>query len=143
MSKTLRHGTFAVLIWALLVHPAALSGQDARGARPPVVHVVTGDPDRAGPFVERITFAAGFHTDPHAHSVDLTETVLRGRLMQGLGAAFDTSRVVALLPGSTLVVKAGVIHYDWWPAGGELEIRGTGPVGDVIVDSTGKPVPPR
>jgi quercetin dioxygenase-like cupin family protein len=102
MSATLRRNTFTALTWGLLAPAAGLSGHGTAGSPRPVVQVVTGNPTQAGRFVERITLAAGFHTDPHRHSVDLTERVLRGRLMLGLGATFDTTRTVAVLPGSTI-----------------------------------------
>lgn len=105
----------------------------------PVARTITGDPQKAGRFVVRITFPRGFHTDPHYHSVDITGRVLRGRLLMGASARFDTTEVVPFEQRGSPVVKAGQVHYDWWPEGGELEIQGVGPMRSVMVDSTGKP----
>jgi hypothetical protein len=105
----------------------------------PVARTITGDPQKAGRFVVRITFPRGFHTDPHYHSVDITGRVLRGRLLMGSSARFDTAQVVPFEQRGSPVVEAGQVHYDWWPEGGELEIEGVGPMRTVMVDSTGKP----
>jgi hypothetical protein len=68
--------------------------------------------------------------------------ILSGTLMLGSGPVFDTiTRVVAVLPGSTVIVKASSLHFDWWPGGGELEIEGIGPMTNILVDSSGKPLP--
>jgi hypothetical protein len=130
---------FTVIGWVLLSYPARLLGQDTASTSQPVARIVAGDPSQAGHFVVRITFPAGFHTDPHRHNVDLIGRVLRGRLMLGSGARFDTTRVVAVEQGQTTVVKAAQLHVDWWPAGGELEIEGEGPLETVLVDTTGSP----
>jgi len=61
--------------------------------------------------------------------------------MTGLGDRFDTAQVVVVEAGNTILVKAGVAHYDWFPEGGELEISGVGPVDGAVVDGTGKVMP--
>lgn len=141
MSPTLIRNTMGVVTWALLAHPAGLVGQDTVSTPRPVAQVLSGNPTQAGRFVVRITFAAGSHTDPHHHGVDLTVRVLRGRHMLGWGARFDTTRVVPVEPGNSTVVKAGVNHFDWFRENGELEIEGEGPMETVMVDSTGKAIP--
>lgn len=142
MSATPSRAIFAAICWALLAHPAALAGQDSLSAGPRV-QVMAGEPTQAGHFVVRITFPAGFHTEPHYHSVDITGRVLEGRLLMGSSARFDTTRVVAVERGRTTVVRAAQIHFDWWPEGGELEIEGEGPMETLMVDSSGKALPPR
>ena len=133
-------GVAAVII---LAGPSSLPAQGQPASSKPVVTVVSGDPTRAGTFVLRVSYPAGFHNAPHRHSIDLTGTVLHGRLMMGQGTRFDTSRVVAVDSGRTTVVAAGSEHFDWWPQGGELEIRGVGPLATVPVDSGGTPAPAR
>ena len=115
--RTVARG-FAVACSALFAHPAGLAGQDSLSA--PVVRAVTGDPGRAGRFVVRIVFPRGFHSEPHYHNVDVTGRVLRGRLLMGSGARFDTTRVVPFERRGSNVVEARQIHFDWWPEGGEL-----------------------
>ena len=112
----------------LALSPAALYPQAPAADPRPTVRVISGDPTKPGPFVERITFTPGLHTDPHRHNIDLHERVIRGPLMMGLGTQFDTTTVVAINAGSTIVIKAGVPHYDWFPEGGELELSGEGPL---------------
>jgi hypothetical protein len=131
-------GAFASVIVA---RPAALVGQDTSATPKPVVKVLAGNPDQAGHSTVRITFPAGFHTDPHHHGVDLAVRVRSGRLMLGWGATFDTTRVVAFQPGSRTVIPAGKDHYDWFPDGAEVEYESEGPWQSVLVDSAGKPVP--
>ncbi len=130
---------FVAACAALFARPDGLAGQDSVSA--PVVRAVTGDPGRAGRFVARITFPRGFHSEPHYHNVDVTGRVLRGRLLMGTGARFDTIRVVPFERRGSKVVRAREIHFDWWPDGGELEIEGEGPLETIVVDSTGLALP--
>jgi hypothetical protein len=143
MSTTHAWSTFAAVAWAGLIYPARLYAQEQPAPPKPVVTVVSGDPSAPGPFVLRVAYPAGFHNDPHRHNIDLTGTVLRGQLMMGQGTRFDTSGVVAVDSGRTTVVKAGRDHFDWWPRGGELEIRGVGPLATVPADRGGTPAPAR
>jgi hypothetical protein len=144
MSPTRTWSTFGAVAWAALIYPPGLYAQEQQPTPPkPVVTVVSGDPGQRGPFVLRVRYPAGFHNDPHRHNIDLTGTVLRGRLMMGQGTRFDTSSVVAVDSGRTTVVQAGRDHFDWWPQGGELEIRGVGPLATVPADSGGTPAPTR
>ncbi|HET8622718.1 MAG TPA: hypothetical protein VFM14_04085 [Gemmatimonadales bacterium] len=115
------------------------AGQDSLTG--PMVRMITGDPEKPGRFVVRITFPRGSHTEPHYHTADVTGRVLRGRLLMGSTARFDTTRVVPFEQRGSKVVKAREVHFDWWPEGGELEIEGKGPMETVMVDSTGKPLP--
>jgi hypothetical protein len=128
-----------VVAGAVLACPRGLLAQQQRPAPKPVVTVVSGDPTHTGPFVLRVTYPVGFHNDPHRHNIDLTGTVLRGTLMMGQGVRFDTTRVVVVDSGRASVVKAGRAHFDWWPRGGELEIRGVGPLETVPADSAEAP----
>lgn len=125
----------------LVAHPAALVGQDTSAAGKPVMRVLAGNPERAGHSTVRITFPAGFHTDPHHHGVDLTAKVRSGRLMLGWGTTFDTTRVTAFQPGSRTAIPAGKDHYDWFPEGGEVDYGSEGPWETVLVDTAGKPLP--
>lgn len=131
---------FAAVCWSLPAWPTRAAGQDSASA--PIVQRISGDPERAGRFIVRITFPRGFHTDPHYHTVDITGRVLRGRLLMGSSARFDTTRVVPFERRGSNLVEAGQIHFDWWPEGGELEIEGEGPMQTIMVDSTGKALPP-
>lgn len=125
---------FAIMGSTVLTHPARLVGQDTLSA-PYRVRAISGDPHQTGHFIVRVTFPVGSHTDPHHHSVDLTERIVRGRLLMGSSARFDTTRVVAFDSGSTTMVRAGQVHYDWWPDGGELEMEGDGPMQSTMADS--------
>ena len=126
-----------------LAHPAAVIGQDTSATAKHAVKVLAGNPDQPGHSKVRITFPAGFHTDPHHHGVDLAATVRSGRLMMGWGTTFDTTRVVAFQRGSRTVIPAGKDHYDWFPVGAEVEYESEGAWQTVLVDSAGKPVPSR
>jgi hypothetical protein len=129
-------GRIAGVLKELKRQPA---GQDSVSG--PIVRMITGDPAQPGRFVVRITFPRGAHTNPHYHSVDITGRVLRGKLLMGSSARFDTTEVVPFERRGSPVVKAGQVHFDWWPEGGELEIEGVGPMQTIMVDSTGKPRP--
>lgn len=131
----------AALAWPMFTLPAVLAGQEAPPTDRPVVKVLSGKPESAGHFSLHITYPPGSRTHPHYHSVDLTARVLRGRLLVGEAPRFDTTQVMAVEAESTVVMKAGQIHFDWWPNGGELAVEGEGPMTTVLVDSTGKPLP--
>lgn len=131
----------AALASAMVARPVILAGQDTSTTAGPVVKVLAGNPDQAGHSAVRITFPAGFHTDPHHHGVDLTARVRSGKLMLGWGTRFDTTRVVALQPGSSTVIPAAKDHFDWAPEGAEVDYESEGPWQTVLVDTAGKPLP--
>jgi hypothetical protein len=133
--------TLAALAATSLTRPAVLVGQDTSAAAKPVVKVLTGNPDQAGHSAVRITFPAGFHTDPHHHGVDLTAKVRSGRLMLGWGTTFDTARVTPFQPDNSTVIPAGKDHYDWFPERAEVDYESEGPWESVLVDTAGKPLP--
>jgi mannose-6-phosphate isomerase-like protein (cupin superfamily) len=136
-------GVIALAAFAsvLVARPAALVAQDTSATAKPVVKILAGNPDQAGHSAVRITFPAGFHTEPHHHGVDLVAKVRSGRLMLGWGATFDTTRVTPFQPGSSTVIPAGKDHYDWFPEGGEVDYESAGPWETVLVDTAGKPIP--
>jgi mannose-6-phosphate isomerase-like protein (cupin superfamily) len=131
------------LVSSMVARPVALVGQDTLPTARPVVKVLAGDPAQAGPSAVRITFPAGFHTDPHHHGVDLAVRVRSGRLMMGWGITFDTTRVVAFQPGSSTVIPAGKDHFDWFPEGAEVDYESKGPWETTFVDTVGTSVPSR
>jgi hypothetical protein len=136
---------FALAAFAVTViaRPAAVAGQDTAATAGPAVKVLAGDPDKPEPSTVRITFPAGFHTDPHHHGVDLTATVRSGMLFMGWNTRFDTTLVVAFPPGSRSVIPAGKDHFDWFPDGAEVDYESPGPWQTVLVDSAGKAIPSR
>jgi len=141
MKTSLRSIALAALALTMFARPAAVVGQDTARTAKPVVKVLSGDPDKTGHSAVRITFPAGFYTDPHHHAVDLAVSVRTGPLMLGWGTTFDTTRVTALKPGSRTVIPAGKDHFDWFPKGGEVDYESDGPWQTVLVDTAGKPLP--
>jgi len=103
------------------------------GAAPPSLPagaqaaVLYGDPGKAGPFVLRLKFPAGFAVPPHRHSKDEPVTVISGRLLIGAGAKLDRAAATALAPAGFVYLPAGMAHFAIADADTVVQINGMGP----------------
>lgn len=84
--------------------------------------------DKAGIFIERSDFPAGYIGMPHIHNETLYFTVLKGSVYFALGDKLDTTLPIKRLgPGSFVVIPADKAHYEWFTEPCTLEIVGMGP----------------
>ena len=95
-----------------------------RGAR---IAVLMGDPAKAGPFVVRLRFPAGYVFPPHTHSVDELVTVISGTVYAGKGRTLDRSKGRPLGAHGYNPQRANEPHYLWTPRETTIQIHGNGP----------------
>ncbi len=112
----------------------ALTAADVKWGPPPPslskgaqFAVVSGDPTKAGPFVIRLKFPAGYKVAPHWHPNDEHVTVLSGMMALGMGEKFDASAMKNLSAGSFAVLPAEMRHFAMAKTAAVLQVHGTGP----------------
>jgi hypothetical protein len=74
--------------------------------------VLSGDPNKEGPYVIRLRWLPGNMSRPHFHPQDRHFVVVSGTWWIGSGEKYDPESTVAAGPGSYVLHKAGAIHYD-------------------------------
>ena len=97
--------------------------------------VLYGDPSKAGVFVARTKFPAGFKVMPHTHPDEWrTVVVVSGTLYFGLGEKFDESKVQARPAGTFFSEPKGTPHFAWAKDGEVvIQITGMGPTGTTVI----------
>ena len=101
--------------------------------------VLVGDPDKPGPYVERIKVPPNASVPPHSHPDTENITVLAGSFGIGTGDKFDKSKGAVLGVGSFYMLPANTVHYAWsGPKGVTLQIHGAGPSGMTMVEPAKK-----
>ena len=95
-----------------------------RGAQ---IAILMGDPTKAGPFVVRLKFPAGYVFPPHTHSVDELVTVMSGTVYAGKGMTLDRSKGRPLAAHGYNPQRADEPHYLWTPGETIIQIHGVGP----------------
>jgi hypothetical protein len=101
--------------------------------------VLLGSPAKAGPFVLRLKFPAGFGVPPHRHSQDELVTVLSGKFAIASGDEFDWGNLKSLPPASFVRLPAGTPHYAWAEVETVVQINGTGPFDVIYVNPEDDP----
>jgi quercetin dioxygenase-like cupin family protein len=89
--------------------------------------VVSGDPGKAGPFVVRAKFPAGYKIQPHWHPTDENVTVLVGTMAVGMGEKFDTQAMKEMPTGSYAMMPAKMRHYAMAKTNAIIQVHGQGP----------------
>jgi quercetin dioxygenase-like cupin family protein len=76
--------------------------------------VICGDPSKAGVYVLRARFPAGFKLMPHFHPDEWrTAIVLSGNYYFGLGEQWDESKLKPYAAGTFLSEPKGTPHFVW------------------------------
>ncbi|HEY8354735.1 MAG TPA: cupin domain-containing protein [Methylophilaceae bacterium] len=75
--------------------------------------LVLGDPSKAGVFVARLKFPPNYQIPAHTHPFTEIITVLKGKLGNGMGQKFDSSKGEVLNQSDSFVLPAGHAHYVW------------------------------
>ena len=103
--------------------------------------VLSGDPEKPGPFVIRIRQPAGARVPPHWHPTDENVTVVKGTVYFAMGEKFHTRGARALPAGSYLVIPAKMPHFAWTSRKGEsiVQVHGTGPFQIIYVNPADDP----
>ena len=89
--------------------------------------VVSGDPGKAGPFVIRLKFPAGYKVAPHWHPTDEHVTVLTGTMALGMGEKFDEGAMKELSAGSFALMPAEMRHFAIAKTAATIQVHGMGP----------------
>ena len=91
------------------------------------IAVLMGDPNKAGPFVARLRFPAGYRFPAHTHSVDELVTVLSGTVHFARGDTLDRTKGRPLGAHGFNPTPAGVPHYLYTNGAATIQIQGEGP----------------
>jgi len=89
--------------------------------------VLSGDPQKAGPYTIRIKIPANTTIAPHFHAGTENVTVLSGALWVGLGDRVDRTKMVQLPAGSYASMPAGLHHYATAKEDTIIQLHGNGP----------------
>ena len=96
--------------------------------------VLVGDPEKPGPYVERLKVPPNATVPPHSHPDTENITVLAGSFGIGEGDKFYRAKGKVLGVGSFYLLPANSVHYAWvGPQGATLQIHGVGPSGMTMV----------
>jgi quercetin dioxygenase-like cupin family protein len=94
------------------------------------VAVLMGNPEKAGPYVERVKLPPNAMVPPHTHPDDENITVLSGSFGIGEGEAADKAKGRMLSAGSFYYLPANMAHFAWAGTEGAIvQIHGIGPSG--------------
>lgn len=101
--------------------------------------ILVGDPDKPGPYVERIMVPPNASVPPHSHPDTENITVLAGSFGIGTGDKFDKSKGTVLGVDSFYMLPANTRHYAWvGPKGVTLQVDGVGPSGMTMAEPAKK-----
>ena len=101
--------------------------------------ILVGDPEKAGPYVERIKIPPNASIPAHSHPDTENITVLAGSFGIGTGTKVDKSKGQVLSAGSFYLLPANTVHYAWaGPKGVTLQIHGVGPSGMTMTEPAKK-----
>lgn len=89
--------------------------------------VVSGDPGKAGPFVIRLKFPAGYKVAPHWHPTDEHVTIISGTVALGMGEKFDQAAMKELSAGGYGMLPAEMRHYAMAKTAATIQVHGMGP----------------
>ena len=89
--------------------------------------VISGDPDKPGPFVLRIKSPAGAKVPPHWHPGDEHLTIVSGTFAVGMGDVFDAKKLKALPPGSYALLPRDMHHFALSRTATVVQVHGNGP----------------
>jgi len=103
---------------------------------PPGV-VLYGDMAKAGMYVNRAKFPAGFKVMPHWHGEERTVVILSGTLYVGVGESWDETKMRAYPAGSFFSEPPKLPHYTWAKDGEVvLQVTGIGPASTTPIPTT-------
>lgn len=108
-----------------------LQWQPANGLPGAEVAVVSGDPEKKGPFIARVKLPANFQIPVHTHHINEYDTVISGAWYLGTGAQFSANQAQKIPAGSFVMIPAKLQHYAFNKDETILQVNGMGPWGMV------------
>jgi quercetin dioxygenase-like cupin family protein len=101
--------------------------------------ILVGDPEKPGPYVQRIKIPPNSAVPPHSHPDTENITVLAGTFGIGEGPKADKAKGQVLGVGSFYQLPANTVHFAWaGPKGATIQIHGVGPSGMTMVEPAKK-----
>jgi hypothetical protein len=92
--------------------------------------VLSGDPDKPGPFVLRVKFPPNSVVGPHTYATAENLTVLTGTFYQSMGEKLDRAHGERMGPGGFVYLPGNMPHSVWTTATESVvQVTGTGPFG--------------
>jgi len=101
--------------------------------------VERGDPSKAGEFVVRLSFPAGYKIAPHFHPTDEHVRIRSGEFLVGMGDALDQKKTMKMAAGDTGSIAAKMHHFAIAPVPTVLSIRADGPFAMTYVNASDDP----
>jgi quercetin dioxygenase-like cupin family protein len=101
--------------------------------------VERGDPSKAGEFVVRLSFPAGYKIPPHWHPTAEHVHIRSGEFLVGMGDALDQSKTMKMAAGDTGSIGAKMHHFAIAPVPTVLSIRAEGPFAMTYVNAADDP----
>ena len=94
-----------------------------------------GDPNKPGPYVERVRLPPNAMVAAHTHPDIENITVISGSFGIGQGDVADKSKGQLLPTGSFYMLPANTAHFAWaGPDGAIVQVHGVGPTGITMIN---------
>lgn len=110
----------------VVVKAAEIKWEDYPGRPGVKMAVIEGDLSKAGPFLMRVKFPAGFKLAPHTHPSLEHTTILSGGMRLGYGTNPDGPAEL-MTPGTVIITPANTPHFATMPTETIVQTHGVGP----------------
>lgn len=91
------------------------------------ISVLSGDPDKTGPFTIRLKTPAGYKVPAHSHPTAERVTVISGDFHLGMGDKLDETKAEKLSSGGFVDLPANMNHYAFASTEAVVQIDSEGP----------------
>jgi len=91
------------------------------------ISVLSGDPEKAGPFTIRLKTPAGYKIPAHSHPTAERVTIISGDFHFGMGDKLDEAKAEKLSSGSFVDMPANMNHYALTSTETVVQIDSEGP----------------
>src|SRR3990167_2267007 len=115
----------------IVVKSDTLQWHPANGLQGAEVAVISGNPEKKGPFIARVKLPANFQIPVHMHNINEYDTVISGAIYLGTGKTADLNNTKEIPAGSFVMIPAKLQHYAFTKEETILQINGMGPWGMV------------
>lgn len=125
-----------------MTRPAEVTWGPAPAKLPPGAEMVVlaGDPTKPGElFTIRAKLPDGYSVPPHTHPTDEHLTVIRGTMLLGMGATFDSTKLRELPTGSYARLPTGQPHFNLYKGETIIQLHGIGPYDVIYVNPADDP----